>query len=119
MNSKNTGKQFCILLIGLFIIGALTKKNEANENGVQQKDVKTENLILITLDSLRWQELFYGADSLLISHEDYVRNPDQLADDFWDEDYKVRRNKLLPFFGKSLNLKAGYMVIEILRTMLT
>ncbi len=98
MNFKNTGKQICIHLIGLFIIGVLAKINDTDENRVQQKDVKTENLILITLDGLRWQELFYGADSLLISHEEYVRNPDQLADDFWDEDYRVRRSKLLPFF---------------------
>jgi hypothetical protein len=97
MNSKNTGKQFNILLIGLFIIGVLTNKFEADDKGVQQNDLITENLILISLDGLRWQELFYGADSLLISHEDYVRNPDQLTAEFWDEDYRVRRSKLLPF----------------------
>ena len=29
---------------------------------------KTENVFLVTLDGLRWQELFYGADSLLVAH---------------------------------------------------
>lgn len=97
MNYNNIGKQFSFLLIGLFIIGVLTNEIVADDKGVHQNDLITENLILITLDGLRWQELFYGADSSLITHEEYVRNPGQLTKDFWDEDYRVRRNKLLPF----------------------
>jgi len=31
---------------------------------------KTEHVVLITLDGLRWQELFTGADPFLIAHPD-------------------------------------------------
>lgn len=36
---------------------------------------QTENIILITLDGLRWQELYGGADASLIEDKDYVKNP--------------------------------------------
>ncbi len=37
----------------------------------QQKETKP-NVILITLDGLRWQELFSGADAKLITNKKYT-----------------------------------------------
>jgi hypothetical protein len=34
---------------------------------VAAQQLKTKNVIIITLDGLRWQELFHGADSALIN----------------------------------------------------
>ncbi len=59
---------------------------------------KTENVILITLDGLRWQELFNGADSLLIDDSGYVEKPEELVKEFWNDDYLERRKMLMPFF---------------------
>jgi hypothetical protein len=59
---------------------------------------KTENLIFITLDGLRWQEVFYGADSLLVVDTKYAQNPEKLTNEFWNSDPKVRRMTLMPFF---------------------
>lgn len=59
---------------------------------------QTENIFIITLDGLRWQELFYGADSLLIDDSGYVENPEALTDAFWHADPKKRRAILMPFF---------------------
>ena len=55
-------------------------------------------VILITLDGLRWQELFSGADRSLIKHPDYVSDTADLWDAFWRHDAKERRSVLLPFF---------------------
>ncbi|TVQ04546.1 MAG: phosphoglyceromutase [Balneolaceae bacterium] len=63
-----------------------------------QNPLKTENVFLITLDGLRWQELYTGADEKLISHEDYVRNSEDLTEAFWDDDPDVRKQLLMPFF---------------------
>ncbi len=63
---------------------------------------KTENVFLITLDGLRWQELFTGADSLLIGHSDYVRNADGLRERFWAATPQQRREKLMPFFWSTI-----------------
>lgn len=59
---------------------------------------KTENVFVITFDGLRWQELFTGADSALITHKDYVRDGWDLKQRFWADQPMVRRNKLMPFF---------------------
>ena len=33
---------------------------------------KTENIFIITFDGLRWQEVFTGADSLLVQNKEFV-----------------------------------------------
>ncbi len=59
---------------------------------------KTENIILITLDGMRWQEVFSGADSVLIQHKNYVDDIVGLKSLFWKETAHERRQTLLPFF---------------------
>lgn len=55
-------------------------------------------LFIITLDGFRWEEVFKGADSLLIS--DPTLNTDTTISKamYWEEDPKARRKRLLPFF---------------------
>jgi membrane-anchored protein YejM (alkaline phosphatase superfamily) len=62
-----------------------------------QKELKTENVILITLDGFRWRELFTGADPDLIAEKAFVANEKGLKNLFWDNDPLVRRKKLMPF----------------------
>ncbi len=61
----------------------------------QDHDTK---VILITLDGYRWQELFTGADSLLIGNKEYVHEVDALKEAFWKETPQERREVLMPFF---------------------
>ncbi|HET6569642.1 MAG TPA: alkaline phosphatase family protein [Rhodothermales bacterium] len=69
---------------------------------VQAQSLKTENVILITFDGMRWQEVFTGADSALIGNELYVENPDDLRSRFWAADPATRRQKLMPFFWSTI-----------------
>lgn len=55
-----------------------------------------ENLLIVTLDGFRWQEVFMGADSALLFHPDYITDT-MLAQRFWHADPVVRRTKVLPF----------------------
>jgi hypothetical protein len=57
----------------------------------------TENVILITLDGFRWQEVFTGADENLLINQRYVSDPAALKEQFWAQDPIVRRKILLPF----------------------
>lgn len=57
---------------------------------------KTENVILITLDGYRWQELFGGAEQRLISKE-FVSDSAATAKQFWLDTPEKRREKLMPF----------------------
>ncbi len=57
-----------------------------------------ENVILITLDGLRWEELFTGADAWLLNNDDYTNNRDEVAARFWRDTPEARREALMPFF---------------------
>lgn len=58
---------------------------------------QTENIVLITLDGLRWQDLFNGADSVIINDEKYTENIRGTKEAFWAETPQERREKLMPF----------------------
>ncbi|MBL7761850.1 MAG: alkaline phosphatase family protein [Chitinophagaceae bacterium] len=59
---------------------------------------KTENIILITLDGMRWQEVFTGADSAIIANKKYTPDSADVVEMFWNKDVKERRKKVFPFF---------------------
>ena len=59
---------------------------------------KTKKLFIITIDGFRWQEIFTGADPLLITNTDYVRDTMLARRMYWDSTAQERRKKLLPFF---------------------
>lgn len=54
-------------------------------------------VILITLDGLRWQELFEGADEKLINAQDFNRDIGGIREEFWKESAQERRKILMPF----------------------
>ena len=59
---------------------------------------KTENVLLVTLDGLRWQDVFTGADNRMINKDDGgVKDPRLLRRDFYRGAPEVRRSLLMPF----------------------
>jgi hypothetical protein len=68
---------------------------------------RTRNVVLVTCDGLRWQEVFTGIDPLLMNekaaHMDQAR---ALRDRFWRESPQARREALLPFFWTKLATRA-------------
>lgn len=63
---------------------------------------QTENVIVITMDGMRWQEVFGGADSSLINDSLYVRNAAELKEKYWSDTASLRRVKLFPFFWNTI-----------------
>ncbi len=59
--------------------------------------VKTENVIIVTLDGMRWQEVFGGADSALLKNKKYTKDSIGTRNKFWLDDVVERRKKLFPF----------------------
>jgi hypothetical protein len=68
-----------------------------------------DNVVLITLDGLRWQEVFSGLDRRLALSEDYSGLSDKLMDEFWDDSADVRAQKLLPFLHDVVFKKGSYV----------
>jgi len=57
---------------------------------------KSENIILVTLDGFRWQELFNGADSSLIFDSQYTHDSSSV-NSYWHPNHETRREQLMPF----------------------
>ena len=58
---------------------------------------KDPKVIVITFDGLRWQEVFTGADSVLISDPGFSRDPDALRAEYWRATPEARRQVLMPY----------------------
>ena len=69
-------------------------------NCFSQGKLSDQKVFLITLDGLRWQELFTGADSLLLQNDQYVKHPKKLYNAYWRESPEDRRSILMPFVWK-------------------
>ncbi|MEP3210753.1 MAG: alkaline phosphatase family protein [Maribacter sp.] len=67
------------------------------------QEASSMKVVLITLDGLRWQELFSGADPLLINHEEYVSDTTALKKRFWRDSPQERRELLFPFLWKEVS----------------
>ncbi|NND07319.1 MAG: phosphoglyceromutase [Saprospiraceae bacterium] len=80
---------FCLLVVGIIF-----------QSNISAQPV--ENLFFITLDGLRWQELFSGADAMLITETEYVKDTQALKDQFWRITPEERRATLLPFFWNTI-----------------
>ena len=65
----------------------------------------TPNIILITLDGVRWQEIFNGVDLELIENKKFTKNSTLLKEMFLSDDDKKRQQKLLPFFANYISNK--------------
>ena len=80
---------------------------------INAQDANDTKVILITLDGYRWQELFTGADSLLIANKEYVHDTAMLKKAFWRETPEERREVLMPFFGTKWPKWVKYMAIDL------
>tara|TARA_B100001146_G_C16165623_1_gene427683 strand:- start:538 stop:1638 length:1101 start_codon:yes stop_codon:yes gene_type:complete len=88
-----------ITLFLLFLIGC-DNNPIINKNGL-----KTQNVILITLDGVRWQEVFQGADKRIINNiKDNIKKESSLKS-FWVDNKIQRRNLLMPFLWNTIASK--------------
>lgn len=68
---------------------AFTQKNNADKAG---------NMIIISIDGLRWHEIFQGAErALLISKDFNTGDSVHTFNKYWADDQQERRTKLMPF----------------------
>ena len=57
---------------------------------------KTKNLIVVTLDGMRWQEVYRGADSAMIN-SGYNTDKEDVRKKYWSATAQERRQTLFPF----------------------
>lgn len=68
-----------------------------------------ENVVLITIDGVRWQETFRGLDRELANDDEYSERQQELLDRFWRDDDNERASLLMPFIHQTV-MKQGIVV---------
>src|SRR6187402_3042816 len=67
-------------------------------NSLIASSQKAENIIIITTDGFRWQEIFKGMDSSIANNPKYNQGDSAyLFKKYWADDIFERRKKLMPF----------------------
>ncbi|NKB32676.1 MAG: phosphoglyceromutase [Pseudomonadales bacterium] len=67
-----------------------------------------DNVVLITFDGLRWQEVFAGIDENLATHQDYSSQSELLMQRFWRDNANDRAETLLPFIHEMVFAQGSY-----------
>src|SRR5688500_9744947 len=80
-----------LIIISLIFYGAAANAQES----------KTKNLVIVTLDGYRWQELFEGADARILKNKKYTSD-NSVTSDYYDPSPEVSREKLMPFFWNTI-----------------
>jgi hypothetical protein len=63
-----------------------------------QPKAQTRNIIIITTDGFRWQEIFRGADSNILHNPNQVKDTALMCAQYWDDCVTERRKRLMPLF---------------------
>lgn len=66
---------------------------------------QTENLFIITLDGLRWEELFGGYVDSFLDNRDLTSGKEAIIEAFGGENPEIKRARLMPFFWDSIGTK--------------
>ena len=106
MSANTRASQVAAFVVGTLLFFGIRTAARAAEPVVQ-------NVVLITLDGLRGEEVFGGADQRLMTAENGVKSPDQLKLQFWRESRIERRELLLPFFWSQCGANAGWIAGDI------
>lgn len=74
--------------------------------GVAGAQRQTENIIIVTTDGFRWQEVFKGMDSAIANNPKYNQGDSEyLFKNFWGNTESERRKKLMPFLWSTVVAK--------------
>ena len=64
---------------------------------------QAENIIIITTDGFRWQEVFKGMDSAIANNSKFNQGDSSyIFEKYWSDNENERRKKLMPFFWNTI-----------------
>ena len=61
-----------------------------------------QNIVIVTLDGMRWQEVFGGLDSALVNDSRFTKDPASLRQKFAHANAEISREKLFPFLWSTV-----------------
>jgi hypothetical protein len=92
-----------LLAARLLLVAAFTLVAPAAAQ--DEPSTRTRHVLLVTIDGVRWQEVFRGADADLFDPEaGGVEDPDALRERYWRDTAESRRKVLMPFLWSTVAL---------------
>ena len=55
------------------------------------------NIVIVTMDCMRWQEVMKGIDTALLNNKKFTRDSENIVKAYWSDNAEKRRAKLFPF----------------------
>ena len=87
-------------ILALLLLCSVATPLRADDKPLERK---TENVIFVTTDGLRAEEVFNGAEELLLTKENGgVADVEGARKVYWDDSPAKRREAILPFFWKTI-----------------
>ena len=66
------------------------------------QNTRTKNVIIVTLDGMRWEEIFGGIDLDILNNKRFTKDSAEMAGKYWNENVAIRRQKLFPFLWNTI-----------------
>lgn len=100
-------RQLLSFLCFIFLFNACSTKDKNIEPSpldlIHSSSRQTENLIIVTLDGLRWQEVFKGIDPYLLNNnEEAKENKEEIINNFGISSEEQSRRNLMPFIWETV-----------------
>lgn len=100
----------CLVVLGSVAMSSAASSSPALSSGAApftprtvQPAQQTENVLLFTLDGLRWQEVFAGTDTALLTEEaGGVEDLDATRAEFWRPTPEESRRAVMPFLWSTM-----------------
>ena len=91
-------KRFVLPILWLFSVGCgNTVDYQDSSTKLETVEPEKLNLFLVTIDGLRWQEVFRGLDESLATNRQYSERSEYISDLYWSADTRERAESLMPF----------------------
>jgi hypothetical protein len=80
-----------------FVLNFTQQAYRAQKQRIADSRPATQYLVVVTTDGMRWQEVFGGADSVLLNDKLFTKDRPALAGKYWADSPEERRQRLMPF----------------------
>src|SRR5271165_5004426 len=95
-------KIFFLILFGGLAMQAFSQEINSGPVIARNHTRKTEYIVMVAMDGMRWQEIFGGVDSSIMNDKVYTKDRREMRKAFWADDKAERRKKLMPFFWTTI-----------------
>jgi hypothetical protein len=97
IGGKSTGLPLFLQPLNTFMKKAILALGIMASVTIATAQTKSENIVIVTLDGMRWQEVFGGVDTALMNNKKFTRDANGMKEKYGSNNAAASRQKLFPF----------------------